>query len=207
MNNYITPKMLSPEKQKELLEKFPNCSDKELSVFYNIKESTIVAFATKRGVYKSETRKAATNGGKFKKGDTPINKGVKMTADKYNKCKATMFKKGNKPHNTNNIGHKRVSKDGYICVKTQDSGIKSNYELLHRHVWEKHNGAIPEGYNVQFKDGNRKNCNIDNLYLISRAEQLRNENSLHVKYPKEIAELIQIKGAINRQIRQKLKEE
>jgi hypothetical protein len=205
MNSYITPRMLSSEKQKELLDKFPNCSNKELSVLYNIKESTIMAFAAKRGVYKSEAWKNSTNCGKFRKGAVPVNKGVKMTADKYNKCKATMFKKGNKPHNINSIGHKRVSKDGYVYVKTGESKLNSNYELLHRVVWQKYNGDIPKGYNVQFKDGNRQNCDIDNLYLISRAEQLRNENSLHARLPKEIAELIQIKGAINRQINKQLK--
>lgn len=205
MSSYITPKMLSPEEQRELLDKFPNCSDKELSVLYNIKESTIVTFATKRGVYKSEARKNSTNCGKFRKGAVPVNKGVKMTADKYNKCKATMFKKGNKPHNINSIGHKRVSKDGYVYVKTGESKLNSNYELLHRVVWQKYNGDIPKGYNVQFKDGNRQNCDIDNLYIISRAEQMKTENSPHARLPKEIAELIQIKGAINRQINKQLK--
>ncbi len=200
MSNHKTPKMLSSEEQKELLEKFPNCSDKELAALYGLKESTVTTFANKHGVRKSEEYKTITNCGRFTNGHVPANKGTKMPKEVYDKVKATMYKKGNVPANLNSMGHIRLSKDGYLYIKTKEGKAQRNYELLHRHVWEKHNGAIPEGYNVQFKDGNRKNCNIDNLYLISRAEQMRNENSLHVKYPKKIAELIQIKGAINRQI-------
>lgn len=205
MSSYITPKMLSPEEQSELLELFPNSANKELAERYNVLVSSLENFAYKRGVYKSEAWKTFTNCGKFSKGDIPVNKGKRMPKDVYAKCKATMFKKGQIPHNKKELGHKRVSKDGYVYVKTGESKLNLNYELLHRHVWEKHNGAIPEGYNVQFKDGNRQNCDIDNLYIISRAEQMKTENSYHAKYPKEIAELIQIKRAINRQVNKKLK--
>lgn len=204
MNNYITPRMLSKEEQRELLELFPNSSNKELAKRFNVLQDSLESFARKRGVKKSEEWKQKTKCGQFLKGNVPANKGVKMSKEDYAKRKSTMFKKGCKPINVNNIGHKRLSKDGYIYIKTSNtrlsSGFNSNYELLHRVIWREHNGAIPEGYNVQFKDGDRKNCNIDNLYLISRADQMKNENSPHVKYPKEIVELMQLKGAINRQI-------
>ena len=205
MNNYITPRMLSKEEQRELLELFPNYSNKDLAKRFNVLQDSLESFARKRGVKKSEEWKQKTKCGQFRKGAVPVNKGAKMPKEVYEKCKATMFKKGNKPHNINSLGHKRVSKDGYVYVKTGESKLNLNYELLHRVVWQKYNGDIPEGYNVQFKDGNRQNCDIDNLYIISRAEQMKTENSLHARLPKEIAELIQIKGAINRQINKQLK--
>jgi len=37
--------------------------------------------------------------------------------------------------------------------------------LLHRRVWEDHNGHVPHGQVVKHKDGNTLNCSIDNLYL------------------------------------------
>lgn len=44
------------------------------------------------------------------------------------------------------------------------------------------------------------NCDVDNLYMISRSKQLKDENSLHAKYPAEVRTLIQLKGALKRQI-------
>ena len=36
--------------------------------------------------------------------------------------------------------------------------------------WEKHNGKVPQGRMIIFKDGNHYNCNIENLICITRAE-------------------------------------
>jgi len=50
-------------------------------------------------------------GAKFRyaKGREPENKGKPMSKELYDKCKATMFKKGNEPHNTCYDGHERIS--------------------------------------------------------------------------------------------------
>ena len=61
-------------------------------------------------------------------------------------------------------------------------------------------GHVPPGYNIQFKDGNRQNVSIENLYMISRSEQLKKENSLYARYPEDVQYLIKLKGALNRQI-------
>ena len=44
------------------------------------------------------------------------------------------------------------------------------WEFLHRAVWEEHNGPVPEGMVVTFKDSDRLNCDIDNLILVTRGE-------------------------------------
>ena len=41
---------------------------------------------------------------------------------------------------------------------------------MSRVTWEKHNGPIPEGMCVSFKDHDNMNCDISNLMLVSRAE-------------------------------------
>lgn len=44
------------------------------------------------------------------------------------------------------------------------------WEFLHRAVWEEHNGPIPEGMIVSFRDSNKENCDISNLMLITKSE-------------------------------------
>lgn len=49
-------------------------------------------------------------------------------------------------------------------------------------IWKEYYGSIPKGHNIQFKDGNRKNCTIENLYIIDRRKQML-ENSGTVNLP------------------------
>ena len=58
----------------------------------------------------------------------------------------------------------------------------------HRVVWEQAHGPIPEGYLVKFKDGNRMNCSIDNLYLVSRADHAR--ETMAALSPEKKAEIL-----------------
>lgn len=45
-----------------------------------------------------------------------------------------------------------------------------DYVEIHRLVWVEHNGPIPKGHIVIFRDGNRENITIDNLMMVSRAD-------------------------------------
>ena len=80
------------------------------------------------------------------------------------------------------------------------------WRLKHRIIWEQHNGVIPAGYNVQFKNRNTQDCRIENLYIISKSEQMRTENSLVARYPKEVQEVIRLKGVVNRVIHKREKD-
>lgn len=137
----------------------------------------------------------------IKKGTLPPNKGKKqteyMTPEAIERTKATRFQKGAKSRNYKPIGYERVNVYGYIEVKTADP---NKFELKHRVIWRQKNGKIPRGYNIQFRDGDRQNCSIENLYIISRSEQLKKENSMYARYPKDVQLAIQMKGALNRQI-------
>ena len=81
----------------------------------------------------------------------------------------TSFKKGNIPPNYKPVGSERVTRDGYTEVKIKDP---NKWELKHRHIYKKHYGEIPSGYNVIFADKNISNFDIDNLILVSKAEML-----------------------------------
>lgn len=143
------------------------------------------------------TQSEAAKAHRFRKGATPANKGKKMSSELYAKCAPTMFKKGRPSLNRRPVGSERVNVDGYIEMKIQEP---NKWALKHRFVWEHFHGPIPEGHNIQFKDGNKENCSLDNLYLISRADQLKNENSLMARYPEDIQKVIRLRGTVKRQI-------
>lgn len=140
---------------------------------------------------------------RFKKGSVPPNKGKKMSPEVYEKVKETMFKKGNSPVNHREVGSERINVDGYIEIKVAEP---NRWRLKHRIIWEQVNGEIPKGYNVQFKNHNTQDCRIENLYIISKAEQMRTENSLVARYPKEVQEVIRLKGVVNRVIHKREKD-
>ena len=139
---------------------------------------------------------------RFHKGHIPTNKGKKVSPEMYERMRATMFKKGRINENKREVGSERVNVYGYIEIKVAEP---NRWRLKHRIIWEQHNGIIPEGCNVQFKNHNTLDCRIENLYLISKWEQMRNENSLMARYPKELRDVIRLKGVVKRQLRKQEK--
>lgn len=105
--------------------------------------------------------------GCFPKGHVPQNKGKKMPLDVYEKCKGTMFKKGNIPPNHRPVGSERLSKDGYVEIKIAEP---NKWQLKHRYIWEQVNGEIPAGHIVVFRDNDRTNVVMSNLMLITRKD-------------------------------------
>lgn len=102
--------------------------------------------------------------GKFTKGQRKIpNSGCK-------KANKTSFKKGAKPHNWKPVGSTRVTRDGYIEVKTEEP---KKWRLEHLFLWEKENGNLPKGYCLSFIDGNKLNTSLPNLELITRNDNLQ----------------------------------
>lgn len=139
----------------------------------------------------------------FQKGRTPANKGKKMPPEVYARCAPTMFKKGHPSNNKRPVGSERVNVDGYIEIKVAEP---NKWRLKHRVVWEQTNGPILPGYNVQFRNGNRTDCRLENLYLIHHREQFITQNSIYAKYPKELQYVMKLKGALNRQIHRREKD-
>ena len=74
--------------------------------------------------------------------------------------------------------------------------------MLSRVVWEQHNGPIPPKQLVKYKDGDRSNCVIENLYLQSMRDNARENRMWNPKnMPRELAEVIQLTGALKRKLR------
>lgn len=118
--------------------------------------------------------------GYFEKGHIPFNKGIKGKCAAG--CEKTWFKKGHTPVNHKPVGSERISKDGYIEIKVAEP---NKWMLKHRFVWEKENGPLSKGMVIRFLDGNKTNCDIENLAIVSRAEHIEiTRNNLHSSNPK-----------------------
>lgn len=114
--------------------------------------------------------------GCFEKGLTPHNKGKACEPGKggrHPNARRTQFQKGRLPHNTNYLGHERVSKDGYaeISVDEQNphTGFERRYVLKHRWLWEKEHGPLPAGMFLKCLDGNKQNTALANWEPLPRA--------------------------------------
>lgn len=140
---------------------------------------------------------------RFQKGHVPANKGQK--GFNHPGMQATQFKKGQRPHTWHPIGSERHSKEGYLQRKLTDTGVtRRDYVPVHHIVWREAGRDIPKGFHLSFKDGNKANITLENLELVSYAEMMK-RNSFH-NYPKEIAQIIQLRGAVNRQINRRNRE-
>ena len=111
--------------------------------------------------------------GRFEKGHATWNKGTKGLT----KANVTSFKKGQKSHNYKPVGSERITKDGYCEIKVSDTGRR--WRPKHVLIYEKHHGKVPKGSAVIFLDGDKRNFDIDNLYLVTRSQlAMLNKNSL-----------------------------
>ena len=140
---------------------------------------------------------------RFPKGHQPWNKGQSFEAG--GRSAETRFKSGNRPHTWLPIGSYRITKEGTLQRKISDApGNNSRrWRGVHELVWIEHNGPVPVGHIIIFKPGMRTTeaslITIDRVECITLAENMR-RNMLH-RYPQEIVRAIQLRGALNRRIR------
>lgn len=156
------------EMKQFILDNYKGRYNQELADLFNQKFNTNITSRTIKS-YKANNKLNSGLTGKFRKGQTPHNKGKKMPKEVYEKVKHTMFAKGNVPPNHRPVGSERISKDGYIEVKVAEP---NKWRLKQRVVYEEAKGKIPEGCPIIFLDGNKRNFDIDNLRCITRSELL-----------------------------------
>lgn len=152
---------------------YHGCGSKEMSQRLNAKFGTNYTSKQLKGFYGNHGLDSGLSG-RFEPGHVPVNKGKKGLCAPG--CEKTQFRRGNLPGNTKPIGYERVTKDGYIEVKIamrpSSKDCNDNFVAKHRLVWERKNGPIPEGHKIAFLDGDKTNCDIENLALITAAESL-----------------------------------
>ena len=191
--------------REQIIDLYPNHSSKYIAELLGVTISKVYNTAWGAKVKKSAEYMLTPASGRiiepsipnqFKPGHTPHNKGKQMDAEIYEKVAPTMFKKGNKPHNTKAVGAINIRLDTqgrpYQYIKIKDS----QWELLQRHVWTKANGEIPRGSVVIFLDGNYLNCELTNLKVITRKENMA-RNTIQ-RYPAELQEIMKLTSKLKR---------
>lgn len=162
----------SQEEKNFLKNNIKGCSYEEITEMFNFRfqtnllKSSVMSTCFRYG-YKNGVDCKFNKGyepTQFKKGNVPVNKGVKGGYMKSNK---TSFQKGNIPSNLRPVGSERLTINGYTEVKVAE---RKKWKMKHIIVWENANGAVPKGNVLIFADGNRQNIDLNNLVLVSRAK-------------------------------------
>lgn len=181
-----------------------NVKGKSLSELTTLVNQTFATAYTEAQIKSFKTNRSLSSGltGYFSKGHIPHNKGLKGICSSGSE--KGWFKKGHTPKNHRPVGSERIDTDGYVYIKIKEP---RTWVLKHVHTYEKHNGPIPQGMMVTFKDGNKQNCNIENLLLMSRSEsmimtsfQLRSKNTELMETGLLVSKIILQKNKIKRNL-------
>lgn len=106
---------------------------------------------------------------------------------------STSFKKGVMPHNWKPVGSTRISKDGYLEIKT---AAPKTWTQAHILLWREQHGEIPKSHCVVFVDGDKNHIELSNLELITRTENLH-INKLNCRsMPAEVQPAIRTLGKL-----------
>ena len=208
------------EQLQMLRDLYPETETAALATRFRKAAQTVNTMASKLGVRKTAEfmrRRAIERpewvACQFSKGHIPANAGTRRPGWGPGRMKETQFKRGERSgvaaRNWRPIGTILPDPEGYLRIKIREAehgkeptgfGNTRVWPLLQRHVWEQHHGPIPRGHNVAFKNGNRQDCSIENLECISRAE-MAHRNRMWGRLPQELAEAIQLNGALKRKLR------
>ena len=188
---------------------YPHWRNTSLAQIFGRPAKAIGLKARKMGLKKSPDLKA----GQFQPGHATWNAGKKGSTGLHPNCRATQFRpkhvSGQAAFNLRPIGAHLLNKDGTVLRKVASTGNRRNdWRPVHALVWESVHGPVPKGSIVVFKPGAKTAdpdvIRVEHLELITRAENMR-RNSYHNKYPKDVALLIQLRGALNRKINNRSK--
>lgn len=213
----------SPEDRALLERQYSNTPTSTLAAQMDRTERSVYQMADKLGLRKSAEYLASVDSGRiqrgrvdprmqatqFKPGQKAWNEGIKGICGTHENCRRTQFKKGEMHGAANrnyvSVGSERLSKDGYLERKvTDDPSIAParRWVGVHRLVWEAVNGPVPAHHVVCFLPGRRtaeaEKITLDALELVHRGELAR-RNHPRSRNP-ELAKLVQLKGAITRQV-------
>lgn len=207
----LTRKVWTPEEETTLQKFYPDTPTAELARLFGCPLYTIYGKAKRLGLAKSASYMASPDACRLRRGDNigkafqyqkghvPANKGQRSPGFAPGRMGESQFRKGDKPFNWKPVGSERLM-DCYRQRKVTDTGYPPrDWQPVHRLLWEEANGPIPPGHVLIFADGDRSNIILSNLCLISRAD-LAARNNVWTRYPRELAEAIQLAGALKRKI-------
>lgn len=157
----MTPYKLTKEQHAFLREFIPGHHYREIVEAFNAKYDTDYMTLDRINHYCKNHKVYTGFDGQYKKGNRPL---VAWKKGEH-PGKKTEFKPGNPPHNMAPVGAIVKRTDGYLQKKI---AYPNKWKLLHLIVWEEAHGPVPKGMCLAFRDGNRENCDLNNLRLIHR---------------------------------------
>jgi hypothetical protein len=208
-----------------LADMYPHCATEDVGEWIGRQPGSVYQAALARGIKKTPEYLQSLSSGRiqrgkqdermtksqFRPGLTPWNKGMEYRAG--GRSAETQFKKGTRQgaalRNFVPVGTYRVNSDGILQQKVTATGYAPrDWKSVAVLVWERENGPVPAGHIVVFRPGmrtvNPSELDTSRLECISRAENAR-RNHPTTRSP-ELAKLIQLKGAITRQLNRIVKE-
>jgi hypothetical protein len=214
-------RLWTPLELEMLREMYPDCHTDDIAAWLGVSRTRIYAAAARLGIRKSPEYLASDAAGRlradrlpanthltrFQVGLVPWNKGKKGSTGYQAECRQNWFKKGEVNGHARQklqpIGSYRINGDGYLDRKITALGRgPRDWEAVHRLVWKEQVGPIPPGHIVAFKPGTRttvlKDITPARLECVTKAE-IAKRNHPKNRSP-EYACLVQIKGAITRQV-------
>lgn len=159
-----TPSILFPAEVKQyIVDHYVGTAWRDLADQLNNKFGT---FYTQQqiGGYLKNHKLNTGRSGRYQKGCIP-NNGCIGTGER--RSPGTEFKKGQRPHNWMPIGTEVVKCDGYMWRKMAEP---NKWRQKHILVWEAANGPKPKGKMLICADGDKLNVSLDNLLLITKAQ-------------------------------------
>jgi len=212
--NTPNPRRWTAAELARLAAEYPSAATAALAAALGRSPRAVHAAAHKLGIYKAEDffasaasgrlAKGHTASGRFTAGLTPWNKG-KTGFNPGGRNHETRFKPGQKPRNTLPLGSLRINPDGHLQRKVSDTpgGPHKRWRNVAELVWTEANGPLPRGHIVVFKPGRAttvlEHITLDAVECISRRDNMH-RNSSWTRLPPEVARLIQLKGAISKQV-------
>ena len=215
--------------EETLVRLFPTHSAEEIAEVLGVPIATIYRRSRLLGLRKSKgwrtertTRRwlagqqEGSRATQFRPGDVPHNKGRPQAEwmPDPGRSVATRFKPGRPASAARNyipVGALRLSHDGNLERKVTDDprlAPARRWVAVARLVWEAAHGPIPPKHVVRFRDGMHTAVEAEitpeRLECISQRENMR-RNSIH-NYPQPIPQLVQLRGALNRKIRNRSKQ-
>jgi len=167
-----------------------------------VKKSDIFLASQNSGIFLKGHIKGSEH--RFLKGMIPFTKGKKqseyLSPNGLEKSKQTRFKKGNVPLNT--------KKNGDIVIRRDKNKGQSYFIRIEINVWiplahknwMDKNGDIPKGKIIIHIDGNKLNCDPDNLECITKKENVI-RNGIH-NYPTELIPIVKLNNKLKKQIKE-----
>lgn len=166
-----TLRIVTPEQATFVRENYKRMSLTEVTDALNREFDIHLTLNQVRGLTRNHVMRSGRTG-RFEPGQKPWSAGTRGIL-KRNKGS---FRKGDMPANIKPLGSERISKDGYIEIKVNEpnphTGAPTRYRFKHQVVWKGEYGPIPAGHIVAFRDGNKLNCDPDNLLLLTKAQNL-----------------------------------